>query len=338
MMRYFVSLVFIMSIFNNLVLAENKNDVYKLDKLNNQIINLKKSLVGDGDSQESLNNQLRKTELALGKISARVGVLEKKIKILNQKVSNLNKQKKILIAYLDEHKSLVKNHIGSIYTQGDDEPIKLILNQQDPKKINRIFEYYTYFINARNKKINSFTSKIKELDVIQEDISNKKSNLVNDQNELKNKKINFLSLQNKRGLTVKKLNKKINSSQMKLALYAKQKANLELLLMKSKKELQNFEGYFSKNNFSENKGKLPWPVNGNLINQYSLKSNSSLHSRGWLFNAMVGSAVKVVHDGKIVFADYLKGHGLLIIVNHGNGYMTLYAHNQFLLKKWVIGF
>ena len=81
MMRYFVSLVFIMSIFNNLVLAENKNDVYKLDKLNNQIINLKKSLVGDGDSQESLNNQLRKTELALGKISARVGVLEKKIKI-----------------------------------------------------------------------------------------------------------------------------------------------------------------------------------------------------------------------------------------------------------------
>ena len=58
-----------------------------------------------------------------------------------------------------------------------------------------------------------------------------------------------------------------------------------------------------------------------------------MHSKGWLLKTNAGSPVRVVHDGKIIFANYLKGHGLLIIVSHGDGFMTLYAHNQFLLKK-----
>jgi septal ring factor EnvC (AmiA/AmiB activator) len=335
-MRYFILRILIALIFISPILAEEKND---LNKLNNKISELKKSLVGDGESQESLNDQLEKTELSLAKIVSKIRAFEKKIDSLNRRIENLNEQKNNLAAYLRKQQYLIKNYIKFLHRQGTEEPLKLILKQQNPKNINRILEYYNYFINARNEKINSYKEKIKELNITQKLISAQKLELMRNRSELSERKNSFLSLQSSRSLTMKKLNSKINSSKLKLALYADQKANLEILLRKKTHALNNYSSASSKNNFYENKGKLPWPVNAYPSNKYDLKSNSSMHSKGWLLKTNAGSPVRVVHDGKIIFANYLKGLGLLMIVSHGDGFMTLYAHNQFLLKKmgdWVL--
>jgi len=336
LMRYFILRILIALIFISPILAEEKND---LNKLNNKISELKKSLVGHGESQESLNDQLEKTELSLAKIVSKIRAFEKKIDSLNRRIENLNEQKNNLAAYLRKQQYLIKNYIKFLHRQGTEEPLKLILKQQNPKNINRILEYYNYFINARNEKINSYKEKIKELNITQKLISAQKLELMRNRSELREKKNSFLSLQSSRSLTMKKLNSKINSSKLKLALYADQKANLEILLRKKTHALNNYSSASSKNNFYENKGKLPWPVNAYPSNKYDLKSNSSMHSKGWLLKTNAGSPVRVVHDGKIIFANYLKGLGLLMIVSHGDGFMTLYAHNQFLLKKmgdWVL--
>jgi septal ring factor EnvC (AmiA/AmiB activator) len=336
LMRYFILRILIALIFISPILAEEKND---LNKLNNKISELKKSLVGDGESQESLNDQLEKTELSLAKIVSKIRAFEKKIDSLNRRIENLNEQKNNLAAYLRKQQYLIKNYIKFLHRQGTEEPLKLILKQQNPKNINRILEYYNYFINARNEKINSYKEKIKELNITQKLISAQKLELMRNRSELRERKNSFLSLQSSRSLTMKKLNSKINSSKLKLALYADQKANLEILLRKKTHALNNYSSASSKNNFYENKGKLPWPVNAYPSNKYDLKSNSSMHSKGWLLKTNAGSPVRVVHDGKIIFANYLKGLGLLMIVSHGDGFMTLYAHNQFLLKKmgdWVL--
>ena len=336
LMRYFILRILIALIFISPILAEEKND---LNKLNNKISELKKSLVGHGESQESLNDQLEKTELSLAKIISKIRAFEKKIDSLNRRIENLNEQKNNLAAYLRKQQYLIKNYIKFLHRQGTEEPLKLILKQQNPKNINRILEYYNYFINARNEKINSYKEKIKELNITQKLISAQKLELMRNRSELRERKNSFLSLQSSRSLTMKKLNSKINSSKLKLALYADQKANLEILLRKKTHALNNYSSASSKNNFYENKGKLPWPVNAYPSNKYDLKSNSSMHSKGWLLKTNAGSPVRVVHDGKIIFANYLKGLGLLMIVSHGDGFMTLYAHNQFLLKKmgdWVL--
>ena len=336
LMRYFILRILIALIFISPILAEEKND---LNKLNNKISELKKSLVGHGETQESLNDQLEKTELSLAKIISKIRAFEKKIDSLNRRIENLNEQKNNLAAYLRKQQYLIKNYIKFLHRQGTEEPLKLILKQQNPKNINRILEYYNYFINARNEKINSYKEKIKELNITQKLISAQKLELMRNRSELRERKNSFLSLQSSRSLTMKKLNSKINSSKLKLALYADQKANLEILLRKKTHALNNYSSASSKNNFYENKGKLPWPVNAYPSNKYDLKSNSSMHSKGWLLKTNAGSPVRVVHDGKIIFANYLKGLGLLMIVSHGDGFMTLYAHNQFLLKKmgdWVL--
>ncbi len=339
LMRYFILKILIALIFITPILAEEKNDVHKLNKLNNKISDLKKSLVEHGENQESLNDQLERTELSLAKVISKIRAFEKKIDSLNRRITNLNEQRDNLTAYLKKQQYLIKNYIKFLHRQGTEEPLKLILKQQNPKNINRILEYYNYFINARNEKINSYKEKIKELNVTQKLISDQKLELMRNRSELKEKKNSFLSLQSSRSLTIKKLNSKINSSELKLALYADQKANLEILLRKKTNVLNNYPSASSKNNFYENKGKLPWPVNANPSNKYDLKSHSSMHSKGWLLKTNAGSPVRVVHDGKIIFADYLKGLGLLMIVSHGDGFMTLYAHNQFLLKNmgdWVL--
>ena len=87
------------------------------------------------------------------------------------------------------------------------------------------------------------------------------------------------------------------------------------------------------------KGKLPWPVRGRVLRNYGTpRISNRLDWEGILIEASAGTPVKAVHHGRVVFSDYLRGHGLLIIVDHGAGYMTLYAHNQALYKEigeWV---
>ena len=208
LMRYFISRILIALIFIAPILAEEKNDLHKLNKLNNKISDLKKSLVGHGESQESLNNQLEKTELSLAKITSKIRAFEKKIDSLSRRIENLNEQRNNLAAFLKKQQYLIKNYIKFLHRQGTEEPLKLILKQHNPKNINRILEYYNYFINARNEKINSYKEKIKELNIIQKLISDQKIELMRNRSELKERKNSFLSLQSSRALTIKKLNSK----------------------------------------------------------------------------------------------------------------------------------
>ncbi|MHB1371021.1 MAG: murein hydrolase activator EnvC family protein, partial [Pseudomonadaceae bacterium] len=86
--------------------------------------------------------------------------------------------------------------------------------------------------------------------------------------------------------------------------------------------------------FAQAKGKLPWPVDGRLVARYGTPRGGDARTKwdGVLIGAAVGSQVRAVHGGRVVFADWLRGAGLLVILDHGNGYLTLYGHNQSLLK------
>ena len=338
-MQFFIATILTAIVLITPLLAEEKNHLKELDKLKYDITNLKKSLTGDAESQESLNNQLKTTELILAEAELKVRALEKKLNILNLRINDLNEQKINLFSYLKDQKLLIKKYISSLHHKSDSEPIRLLLNQKDPKNINRVLKYYNYFAAARGQKIKAYEIKINELKSVKESISNQKVELLNSRSELNAEKIGLFLAQNNRAITIKKLNKKIHTSRLKLAAYTDQRAGLEALLANNKSILQELPTSSTRKNFIANKGLLPWPVKGQLSNGYSPALDSSLHSKGWLLKTAAGTPVSAVHDGKIVFSGYLKGHGLLIIVSHGGGYMTLYAHNQFLLKNigdWVL--
>ena len=84
---------------------------------------------------------------------------------------------------------------------------------------------------------------------------------------------------------------------------------------------------------------MPWPAGNKLIKKFgNAKIDGKITWEGILISAKAGTSVEAIHHGRVVFSDYLRGHGLLVIVDHGDGYMSLYAHNQSLLKEtgdWV---
>ncbi len=86
--------------------------------------------------------------------------------------------------------------------------------------------------------------------------------------------------------------------------------------------------------FAQAKGKLPWPVDGQLIARYGTPRGGDARTKwdGVLIGASAGTQVRAVHGGRVVFADWLRGAGLLVILDHGNGYLSLYGHNQSLLR------
>ncbi|HEY6530089.1 MAG TPA: peptidoglycan DD-metalloendopeptidase family protein [Cellvibrionaceae bacterium] len=87
-------------------------------------------------------------------------------------------------------------------------------------------------------------------------------------------------------------------------------------------------------NLLQLKGELPWPATGRLVNDFgSSRVAGKVNWEGIYIQGTMGAPVKAIARGKVVFADYLKGHGLLIIIDHGQGYLSLYAHNQSLSKK-----
>jgi len=90
--------------------------------------------------------------------------------------------------------------------------------------------------------------------------------------------------------------------------------------------------------FAKQRGKMRWPIKGKLSHRFGSQRNAEMKWDGWLLNANEGVAVKAIHHGRVVFSDYLRGYGMLIIIDHGDSYMSLYAHNQVLLKEtgdWV---
>ena len=113
---------------------------------------------------------------------------------------------------------------------------------------------------------------------------------------------------------------------MRSVIKAVEEAAAELVLP------SNYESFVSR------KGRLAWPIKGRVAHSFGSTRSGSLRWEGWLISASAGDNVKTVHHGRVVFSNYLRGFGLLVIVDHGEGYMTLYAHNQELLKEtgdWV---
>ncbi|MBT3566963.1 MAG: peptidoglycan DD-metalloendopeptidase family protein [Porticoccus sp.] len=320
-------------------LAEDSGTLQHLNKLKSDILHLKKFLEGDEKHQESLNDKLKNTELNLADLSVKIKILEGKLKNLNLELKALRVEDAALKISLQSQKKLIVSYITSLHRQGGQEPIRLLLSQKNPQSISRTLEYYNYFLRARGEKINTYKSTIQELASIEKSIVNRQAKLLENRSKLKKITKNLLTAQQHRKKIVKSLNKKIYSSQTKLSTLNNERSRLESIFMDAERSTQNLPASSIEKTFAASKGKLPWPTNGQLSNRYDPLMGSELHSKGWLLSAIEGALVSVIHDGEIIFSGYLKNHGLLVIVNHNNGYMTLYAHNQVLLKKtgdWVL--
>lgn len=318
-------------------LADNKQQ-QELEKLKVSISSLEKKLRKQRKEKNTLQQKLEIVERNVVDHDKKIRAVSKKITKTENNLSRLNSDKNNLEQRINKQRSTIAEQIRAAYKTGNEEPIKLLLNQEDPEQLSRILKYYDYLLDARSKKIDQFTADIESLKITLSKIETQKTLLADSKKELEKDKQQLASSISQRKATLTKVTQSLQSNKEQLNQYKKQRDELEAVVQtvgEAAKAIPPAQDYPS---FALSKGKLNWPVRGRLTAGYGSKRSEYLRWQGWLISAKKGASIKSVHHGRVVFSDYLRGFGLLVIVDHGDGYMTLYAHNKELLKEtgdWV---
>jgi len=318
--------------------AADMHQQAELDKLKRSISTLEEKLQNQRQEKDQLQTQLELIEIDVAKLNQNIHSFRYKIAAAKKKLSTLQSKKSDLQQRIAKQRSAIAEHIRSAYKTGSEEPIKLLLNQQDPQQLTRILKYYDYLLEARTNKIQQFTADIDQLKKTVADIQTTKLALSQSKKALEADRKKLASNVKKRKTTLGKVEKSLLSSNKKLTDYQKQRKQLETVINTVKKAAARIAPAKDYPSFASSKGKLSWPVKGKLTHSFGSRRGNYLRWDGWLINARSGADIKAIHHGRVVFSNYLRGFGLLLIVDHGDGFMSLYAHNQALLREtgdWV---
>ena len=328
------------------------------------IICLSLSLYGFADNhQEAELNQLKRSISALEKklqtqhqeknaLQMRIEVIELNATEINQAIRNFShkisantlqlkalQDKKIMREQLiDRQRAAIAVEIKSAYKTGNEEPIKLLLNQQNPQQLARNLKYYDYLLDARTHKIEQFVADIDQLNKTLAEIQTTKTALETSKKAQEKAHKKLAATVIKRKTLLDKLSKSLQVGNQQLTGYKAQQKQLEKLIKTVRKAAQQIAPAKDYPPFASSKGKLRWPVNGKLKSTYGAIREGDLRWQGWLISTPIGTDIKAIHHGRVVFSNYMRGFGLLVIIDHGDRFMTLYAHNQELMREtgdWI---
>ena len=318
-------------------LADN-HQKKELKQLKTSISSLEKKLRNQRKEKNTLQQQLETIERDIRDLNKKNRKIGKKITANESDLSLLNSKKNNLEQRIENQRSTIAKQIQAAYKTGNEEPVKLLLNQENPEQLSRILKYYDYLLEARSKKIDQFTADIASLKITLTKIKSIKASLADSRKELEKDQQKLARNLSKRKTTLNKLSQSLQSNNQQLNQYKKQRDELETLIETVEKAARTIAPAQDYPSFTLSKGKLNWPVRGKLKASFGSKRSEYLRWQGWLISAKEGANIQSVHHGRVVFSDYLRGFGLLVIVDHGDGYMSLYAHNKELLKEtgdWV---
>jgi len=294
----------------------------KLKQLDEQISKLKQTLASANDKRGVLDKELANTERQIGEgihslrnIQQDINTKQQKIVNLQQSVNDLNKQ---LIA----QQQLLAEHVRARYKMGEYQPLKWLMNQDDPYAISRLLTFHQYLVRSRQNIIDQIDMTKQNLTLNQETLKTELEAQRQLQQQLNKHQQELEQNKHYHEAVIQSLNNEIQTKQLTLSEYERNKKNLSQLL----KTLAQQSIIQVKQPFTQMRKKLPRPVR---IQPQALQKMN----QGVTFFAGEGTPVTAVYPGKVVFSDWLNGYGLLLILDHGQGFMTLYAHNQSLFKR-----
>ncbi len=311
----------------------------KLVELKQNISKLRTWIDGAQGEQSQLEKDLRATEEKIQAKVREINDIEQDINATEEQIGKLEGEEKEHLASLNQQKALLGKQIRAAYAMGQEQGIKLLLNAEDPQKLQRLMNYYGYLNKARGEQITAYRETIEKLKTTRASILERNQALVSSRNTLARARENLLGQRKEREVTLAKLTQSLNYRKNELVRMEKDQQQLETLVQEVEKTISNLELTQDSVPFIKLRAKLPWPTTGKLKKNFGRSAGGkSFRLPGVFFKTSVNAPVKAVHHGRVVFSDWLRGFGLLMIIDHGDGYMSLYGFNQALLKDtgdWV---
>jgi septal ring factor EnvC (AmiA/AmiB activator) len=281
--------------------------------------------------RESEVAALRETEKEISRLTALLHQTQLDIDKVASRREELVKSLGPVEKRLDDQKALLRQQVLASYRMGRQQRLKLLLNQDDPARLGRILSYYDHLNRARAGLITDIEDSYRTLIETGERIRADEARL----NSLRAGQQELLAsveqARDQRKQALQQRDKEIASADKRLATLKQDVAQLEELTRKLTEVVP--PSVPANISFKSRKGKLPWPVAGKMVQRFGESMKGGVTLEGIVIESREGANVRAVHGGIVIFADWLRGYGLMLIVDHGDGYMTLYGYNQSLLKK-----
>lgn len=274
--------------------------------------------------------QLQQSDKAFAEASANTLRTEQERQALTAREQQLLNQQKTLESQLFQQQKLLGSQLKSAYSLGQHDYSRMLLNQQDAGKLERVLSYYQYFNRARMQQLTELNSTISQLELVLAELSDKQQQLAVLLLTLQQQQQQLTAAKNEQKLAVSRLQDTLQQQGRQLDYLRQNEASLQATLDKLKKLAEKTRELAG---LDRQKGQLAWPVTGSLLQRFGENRQGGISSRGILIQAKEGGDVTAIADGQVIYADWLKGYGWVIVLDHGAGFMSLYGHNQNLLKQ-----
>ncbi|WP_435532918.1 murein hydrolase activator EnvC family protein [Vibrio marisflavi] len=293
-----------------------KNEIsrqqHSLNSQKKKFSTLQKSLKQQELQISKLEKEIRETKSSLAQSNAKIGQLENKIQ-------QLESQKR-------EQSEKLKELIQTYYITDRADAASSVFNND--AEADRMSQYFQFLAEQRAQTITDLENTKQDLETSQQQLKLEKDNTAQLLEKQTDKLAKLKSTQSKRQGTLKKIKKDISNDKVYLSELQRNETRLKAEIAKAERRAT-----ISMNGLASKKGRLPWPLKGRVLHRYGASQAGLSRWKGIVINAKYGEPVKAVSSGTIVFSDYLRGYGLVVLIDHGKGYMTLYGFNQTLLKK-----
>ncbi|MBF0256049.1 MAG: peptidoglycan DD-metalloendopeptidase family protein [Gammaproteobacteria bacterium] len=306
----------------------------KLDQLRQRIGQLTQDLHLDRGRLDSYQNELREIERHIAQQAISLKALDEQLQRSQERLARLEPQQRQQQAQLQRHRQLLAQQLRSAYLMGRQDRLKLLLHQQEPARLARLLRYHEYIDRARNQQIQQLQLMLQEQEQTRRQLAEERQRLSDLRQETDQRQQQLEQDKAERSRVLAKLASEIGDKDKQLASLKRNEADLKQLisqLQRTMSELAVQQNQQSR--FATGKGRLSWPVKGPLVARFGSPRTGGISWDGVFIRASEGSEVRAIQPGRVAFADWLRGYGLLLIIDHGEGYMSLYGHNQSLFKK-----
>ena len=311
----------------------------RLQQLQVEIKQLRNRLEQSREDHQGEQSRLRKLDLQIQQVNLEFRKLEKQRQSHMTELAGLEEQKDAYLSSLEQRHDQLAEQIRAAYRLGRQSRLKLVLNQDSPAQVGRMLAYYDYINRAQVDRISGLREALKTLDSMQQSIDAELLRLEAVQTEQRAVLEQLDRQREDRRALLTELASKISDEESQLQELQRNRQDLETLISRLADVLADIPADLGQHlGVASRKGRLPMPVDGPVMHAFGQSRAGGLRWQGWLIGAAAGEDVIAVAYGRVAFADWLRGYGLLLIIDHGEGFMSLYGHNESLLHEagtWV---
>ncbi|MGH8197997.1 MAG: murein hydrolase activator EnvC family protein [Steroidobacteraceae bacterium] len=303
----------------------------ELREVRERISELQRSMRRDTDRRDALSGQLRDAEDNVRGARARLGDVRKRLAESDARLRELAAHRARNERSLVEQREALAGQLRTAYMGGRQEQFKLLLSQDDPAAFGRMLVYYSYFGRARAGKIAEILDIVATIEKAAAEESAERERLEALEADSRRELSSVDAARDERSRALRAMNAKIRTRTDSIAKLKREAAALEKLIAALRKTMRDLPPTGGQA-FEKVRGRLAWPVPGRLVARFGQARGGGLKWNGVMIESGRGTEVRALYDGRVAYADWLPGMGLLLIIDHG-GYMSLYAHNEQLYKS-----